>query len=154
MSLEELLVSLGLNLAANAIHEIIKKFAREGKEPTIENLQRYLSSHMNVDGAQIKAEKIIEFLAQHGNIVINSSSIHAARQVTMASNYGTVCVFGNNSTSTTNQTGIVAGQGAQIVMSGGGQRLFKPTTVLFAFSPKCALTRRSSGAAQTAAQPA
>ncbi|MEI6135219.1 MAG: hypothetical protein WCP72_09610 [Desulfomonile sp.] len=121
MSLEQLLANLGLNIAANVIYDLLKSFAKDTREPTVQALESYLASHLSVDGANIKAAKILEFLAEKGNIVITNSSIEAAKQITMSSSPGSICVFGNNSTSSTMKTAIETKDNAQIRMQGGAK---------------------------------
>lgn len=121
MTLETLLLNLGLNVAANYIYDLLTSYGRESTAPTVEGLQEYLVSHLKVDGASVKAEKLIEFLAQKGNISIINSSVHAAKQVSMGSAPGTVCVFGHNSRSSTDKTAIEASHDAAIKMQGGAK---------------------------------
>ena len=76
---------------------------------------------MRVDGADIKAETIITFLAQRGDIVITGSRIYAAEKIEMGSALGTKFVFGYNSSSSTSKSSIQAGHGAFIQCQGGAK---------------------------------
>lgn len=94
MDLEQLLTGLGLNIAANAVYDFLKSFARDEKEPTLKKLNEYLASHLSVNGANIKAAKIIEFLAQGGKYYHHKHvrrSCQANHDVIIPRNY--LCVW-------------------------------------------------------------
>ncbi len=71
MSLDELIASLGINIASNAIFEIIKSFSKTEHSSQLDDLQKHLASCLQVEDAQNKAGKIIEYISQHGNIIVN-----------------------------------------------------------------------------------
>jgi hypothetical protein len=71
MSLDELIASLGVNIASNAIFEIIKSFSKTGQSSQLDDLQKHLASCLQVEDAQNKAGKIIEYISQHGNVIVN-----------------------------------------------------------------------------------
>lgn len=84
-----------------------------------EALKNKLVSFLNIQGAEVKAEKIIDFLASNGDIMIEGSSIYANQSISMFSQQNTTLIFGNNSVSATDKTKIEAGHGAFIQAQGG-----------------------------------
>ena len=76
---------------------------------------------MSIDGADIKAEKLINFLARNGDISITGTTIYATDRITMASSAGTSFRFGDQSTSETNNTKIDADESAFIKGQGGAK---------------------------------
>jgi hypothetical protein len=121
MDLSQLLINLGLNVASNAIYDIVRFALRRSPEVTHDSLQKELAAFLRVDGADIKAETIITFLAQRGDIVITGSRIYATEKIEMGSAPGTKFVFGNNSSSSTSKSSIQAGHGAFIQGQGGAK---------------------------------
>jgi hypothetical protein len=117
--MDQLLLQLGLGVASNAIYDFLKSYFQNTAPFTKETLKVDLASFLHVQGADIKAEKIIEFLAQNGDIKIEGSTIFAANSITMFSQKGTNLVFGNESTSSTEKTKIDTGKGAFIQAQGG-----------------------------------
>jgi hypothetical protein len=114
MSLEQLLLQLGVSISANAVYDFIKtKSFNSADEASSE-----LNSKLDINNAEISG-KIINFLAQNGDIKIEGSNIYGENTVKMASSANTKLSFGNNSTSKTKNTSIEAGQGATIEMQGG-----------------------------------
>lgn len=113
MDLSQFLLQLGLGISANAIYDFIKSRSFS----SLENATSELNSSLNIGDTNISG-KIINFLAQNGNIKIEKSNIYGENGVTMASSSGTKLSFGNNSTSKTKNTSIEAGEGATIEMQG------------------------------------
>lgn len=126
MSLDQLLASLGLNVASNALYEIVRRYARSTPTPTAAGLKRELTSALNVLNAEVAADRIIEFLAHTGTITISGTQIFAAERITMASRPGTRVSFGGGSISRTNTTSIEAGYGARVEMQGGAMIVQNP----------------------------
>ena len=126
MTVEALLASLGVSLSASAVYDIAKAYLTKTQNPTPQGLRDHLASHLSIDGAKIVAEKLVEFLAQNGNIIITRSDVSARDQITMASFAGTVLRFGHGSSNRTETTGIEAGPGAEIRMQGGAKIVQNP----------------------------
>ncbi len=118
--MNELLLSLGVNIASNAVYDFLKS-ALDTPLTTRAQLVDRLSSQLNIANARIAAERIIDFAAQNGDINISGSYIYATDSITMSSASGTRFTFGNNSTSKTSSSEISAGQGATIVGQGGAR---------------------------------
>lgn|SRR3990167_3956518 len=121
MTLEQFLLQIGINLSSSFIYDVVKSYFTKEKNPTIEGLKTQLSSRLNIENANIKADNIIQFLADHGDINISGSQIYASKSIMMASSQDTKFTFGNNSTSKTDKTSIEAGHGAQIQGQGGAR---------------------------------
>lgn len=118
--MNELLLSLGVNIASNAIYDFLKSALTQQKL-TKDQLADQLSKYLNITNARIVADKIIDFAAQNGDININGTYIYANDSITMKSVSGTKFTFGNNSTSKTSTSEISAGSGASIEGQGGAQ---------------------------------
>ena len=114
MSLEQLLLQIGVNISSSVIYDFIK----HNSFNSIDSAVSKLNSELNVNNTDASA-KIISFLAQNGDIKIERSNIYGENCVTMASSTETKLSFGNNSTSKTKNTFIEAGEGATIEMQGG-----------------------------------
>ncbi len=117
MTLEQLLLSLGINIWASAIYDVVKKYFEENSSPSIAGLKEEISSSLEIDWADIKAENIIELLAQNWNIQISGSSIFAPNSISMWSTTWNQFTFWNNSISRTNHSSIEAWYGATIIWS-------------------------------------
>lgn len=115
MFLQEFLTSICADIAASKVIELVKKYSSPVE------LKEALVSEMNIQDANIKAENIIQFLANNGNIHITGTNISSPQSISMQTQRDTHLFFGNGSTSRTNTTLIHAGQGASIVASGGAR---------------------------------
>jgi hypothetical protein len=122
--MNELLLSLGVNLASNAVYDLLKSAL--GTSVTREQLVERIVSQLDITNASIAADRIIDFAAQNGDITISGTSIYAADSITMRSASGTKFTFGNNSSSKTSTTEITAGQGAIIEATGGAKIVQNP----------------------------
>ncbi len=112
--MEQLLLQLGLGIASNTMYDFLKDFFTKNYKPDRLQLQNKLASFLDVQNANIIADKIITFLAQNGDIRINGTSIYANDSISMSSTKNTKFTFGNNSSSTTKNTKIEVGNGAFI----------------------------------------
>lgn len=121
MTLEQLLLQLGINLSSSFVYDVVKSYFTKETNPTLEGLKSELSSRLNIANTSIKSDNIIQFLANNGDITISGSRIYASNSVIMASSRNTKFTFGNNSTSKTNKSSIEAGHGAQIQGQGGAR---------------------------------
>lgn len=121
MTLEQLLFQLGINLASSFVYEKVRDYFKNGANPTVDGLKGELVSYLNIQDADIKAGKIVEFLAQKGDINISGTRVYASDSITMTSSRNTKFAFGDNSSSRTDKSSIKAGHGAQIVGQGGAK---------------------------------
>jgi hypothetical protein len=122
--MNELLISLGVNLTSSAVYDIIKSAL--DTTLTREQLVERIASQLNIIDANILADKIIDFAAQNGDIIISQTSIYAADSITMRSASGTKFSFGNNSSSKTSTSEITAGHGASIEGASGAKIVQNP----------------------------
>lgn len=115
--MNELLASLGINIASSAMYDFLKSAISEtaSKEQLIERV----AGQLHITNANIAANQIIEFAAQNGDITIIGTSVYATESITIHSASGTKFTFGNNSISKTSTSKISAGYGAKIEGSGG-----------------------------------
>lgn len=121
MTLEQLLLELGLGITSNFIYGVIKNYIANKSNPTIEGLKETLISYIKIDSANVKADKIIQFLAENGDIIISDTHIYASKSIIMESNQNTKFDFGNNSSSKTNKSSIEAGNNCHIIGTGGAR---------------------------------
>ena len=117
------LAQLGLGVATNAVYDLLKGFA--GKQINPEQVAAEIQNRINMNGVSVRAETVISALAQNGLLVINQSHLHANESLIFGSTQGSA-IFGNNSTMTTNKTGISAGAGAFIESNGNAQIRHNP----------------------------
>jgi len=113
--MEQFLLSLGINLASNAIYDLLK--STTSKDELIDRI----ASQLSITDAKINAEKIIEFAAKNGDIIISGSSIAASNKITLNSNFGTKFCIKDNCVSQTSSTKIVVGKDASIIGTGGAK---------------------------------
>ncbi len=109
---------LGLGLATNAIYDLLKGLA--GKTVASQQVTKEVQDQINMFGISMRAETVINALAQNGLIVIQQSQLHANQGLTFGSQLGRAIV-GNNSTLSTNNTAITAGSGAFMETQGNAQ---------------------------------
>jgi hypothetical protein len=117
--METLLLSLGINLTSSAIYDIIKS-ALSSSNTSTAALTSAIANRLNIEGAEIAAEKIISFAANNGDINIIGSTVKSESAITMSSAAGTTLTF-QNSTSSTNRTQIKATGNARIVATGNAR---------------------------------
>lgn len=118
--MDPLLVQLGIGVASNAIYDFVQlKIA--SKTLTEKELANELTAFLHIEGQIIKAERIISFLAQNGDILIKKTSIKSNDSIVLASSNKTTLTLGDNSVSQTPSTSIEAGDGARIIIQGGAQ---------------------------------
>ncbi|MHA8083998.1 hemagglutinin repeat-containing protein [Aquirufa antheringensis] len=115
--MEDLLKSYGISIGSNVIYDLIKTAIT--KTASKEKLVSLISSELNIQNAIIAADKIIEFAARNGDIIITGTHVYASENITMRSASNTKFVFGENSTSQTATSKISAGTGARIEGQGG-----------------------------------
>jgi hypothetical protein len=119
MTLDSLLISLGVNLTSSFIYDKLKDFFQKQSQPSISDLKKELSKYIHVENARIVSDSIVEFLAKNGDITISGSKIFAKDTITMASATGTQFQIKDGSTSRTNHNFIDLGMGASITGQNG-----------------------------------
>ena len=117
--MEQLLLQLGIGITSNAVYDFLKNFFTANPQASRTQLENALIPFLNIQNANIVADKIINFLAENGDIRIEGTSIFANDSISMFSTKNTKFTFGNNSSSTTKNTKIDAGNGAFIQGQGG-----------------------------------
>lgn len=118
--MNELLLSLGVNIASSAIYDFLKS-TLTSESVSREQLTEELARFLNINNAKIIADKIIDFAAQNGDINISGSYIYAKDSITMCSASGTKFYLSNNNISKTSTSQISVGFGASIQGQGGAQ---------------------------------
>ncbi len=120
MELSTLLTSLGINIASSVIWDFIKSSISRGK--TKEEIIKELANFIQVEGADIKSQEIIEFFINNGQLYIENSQIYSKESIDYSTSINDSSLTMKNSTSKTNNTEIsVCGSGATIKMSGNAQ---------------------------------
>jgi len=117
--MDQLLLQLGLGITSNALYDFLKDFFSKNSKADRSQLENGLISFLNIQNANIVADKIIAFLAQNGDIRIEGTSIYANGSISMFSTRNTKFTFGSNSSSTTKNTKIEARNSAFIQGQGG-----------------------------------
>lgn len=119
MTLDSLLISLGVNLTSSFIYDILKDFFQKQSQPSISDLKNELTNYIDVKNARVVSESIVEFLAKNGDITISGSKIFAKDTITMVSTAGTQFQIKDGSTSRTDHNFIDLGMGASITGQNG-----------------------------------
>lgn len=119
MTLDSLLISLGVNLTSNFIYDKMKDFFQKQSQPAVSDFKIELLKYINVENAKVISDSIVEFLAKNGDITISGSKIFAKDTITMASAAGTKFQIKDDSTSRTDHTFIHLGMGASIIGQNG-----------------------------------
>ena len=119
MPIDTFLISLGINLTSNFLYDIIKSFLQRTPDPTVDELKAEIQKHLKIENSQIIAAKIIDFLANKGDIIISGSSVFARESISFQSSKNTKFQIKNGSSSKTDQTSISVGKSGIISGSGG-----------------------------------
>jgi hypothetical protein len=119
-----ILTQLGLGVATNAIYDFLKKTLAE-KQINSQQIVNEIQNQIKMHGVSVQADTVINALVQNGFLEINQSHLHANQRLIFGSSQGKA-IFGNNSTMTTNKTGILAGAGAFIETNGNAQVRHNP----------------------------
>ncbi len=117
------LSQLGLGLAANAVYDLIKNLG--SKTSDAQKVAEEIQNKINMFGVSMRAETVINALAQNGFLVIQQSHLHANQGLTFGSYQGSA-IIGNNSSLTTNNTAMTAGAGAFMETQGSAQVSHNP----------------------------
>jgi hypothetical protein len=112
--LEEFLMSIGANVSSDFIYDVLKVIFLHEKNPTRETLKKKLESELKIEGCDIFAEPIINFLAKNGDIIISGSNTFAPTAIFIASSKGTSFQLKNSTTSETTNTSIKVNGPAKI----------------------------------------
>ncbi|WP_416308319.1 hypothetical protein [Neptunicella sp. SCSIO 80796] len=115
MELLPLLQALGINITAGAILEIIKSWAND--EINDEELKKQLENQILIEGATIKAEDVINALAENGFITISDSHLHAEKCILLGSIDG-IAILGSDSKLTTKATSVETSGNGQVQTQG------------------------------------
>ena len=109
----------------------VKFYSKKAGKPSKEWLKETLISEPSNFNSEIKAEKIIEFLANSGKIIISGSKIYAKNKIEISSSQGNLFYFGNNRVSKTNNTSIEARGNSSIVGKGNVKITQRDGTITF-----------------------
>ncbi len=118
IEISQALADLGIKVGVSVLSHIVEGYFAKSTSPSVEGLKKELVSSLNLTNAEVKADKLIEFLAENGNITISDTSIYAKDKIVMASSKGTSFTFGNDSISETKNTKIEARGNSSIVGKG------------------------------------
>ncbi|MFA4846398.1 MAG: hemagglutinin repeat-containing protein [Patescibacteria group bacterium] len=121
MDITPLLKELGVGIASSAVYDAVRGYFRSTTAPTIAGLKETVRPILNIAGADVVADRVIDFLARNGDIRIVGTSIYASESITMSSSRDTRFDFGHGSTSRTDKSSIAAGLGANITGTGGAK---------------------------------
>ena len=120
MDLGTFLVSLGINLSSSIIYDFIKLAISKGK--TRKEIIHDLSNHLQIEGADVKSEKIIDFLIDNGTLCIENSKIYSNEAINYNTSTSNSRIAIKNTVSKTDCTEIsVNGNTATIKMSGNAK---------------------------------
>jgi hypothetical protein len=119
MTLESLLMSLGVNLTSSFIYDKLKDFFQKQSKPSISDLKNELFNYINVENAKVVSDSIVEFLAKNGDITISGSKIFAKDTIAMLSTSGTKFQIKDGNISKTDHNFIYLGMGASITGQNG-----------------------------------
>ena len=118
--LESILLSMGINISSNLIWDFIKKNLSSKK--TKEELVKELSNYIGIEGAEIKSEKIIDFLIDKGKLCIENSIVYAKEGIEYKTNNKDSNITMKNIVSATDNTRIsVHGSGSYIRITGNAE---------------------------------
>lgn len=120
MDLENFLVSLGINLSSSLTWDFTKLYISNGK--TRKEIIHDLSNHLQIEGSDVKSEKIIDFLIDNGTLCVENSKIYSNEAINYHTSTGKSSIAIRNTTSKTDSTKIsVNGNTAAIKMSGNAK---------------------------------
>lgn len=118
MGLNEYLIQLGIEVSAGVASTAISQLLSKKTFTKMELVETLKS--LSIINAEIRADNIIQFLAQKGDIAIQGTNIYSNHSIEMSSGLGTSVLFGHNSKSTTQKSSIETGHGAHLSMKNGG----------------------------------
>jgi len=118
MGLEQILLQLGLGVTSSAIYDFCKAYFSKSESVNINSFKEELASFLKIGGAEVAAEKIINFMAVNGDIEIKGSRIYAKSSILYSSEKNTKFSL-EGSRSETEKTRIDVGKKAKIEGQGG-----------------------------------
>jgi hypothetical protein len=130
LGLDKLVSDLGLNIAGNLLYDKLKEVFSNSEKISTEELKNSLVSYLNIENANIVADKMIRFLAERGDIDINGSEIFAKKSILYSSGQNTSFSL-ENSNSFTDKTGVILNNGKIIGTNGGGMRQNEDSSISF-----------------------
>lgn len=120
MDLTQFLISIGANLSSSVIYDLLKSRFTSSKSPlSQDDVIHSIASLIELDNAEVIAEKIVKFLADNGDIEIRNSFIYSKAGIIYLTNQTGKLIIGSNTNSETVNTKIAVGQNANINLSGG-----------------------------------
>jgi hypothetical protein len=117
--LGKLATDLGLHVTGHFLYDKLKEVFSQSEKINKEELKQELGSYLYIENANIVAEKIIQFLADEGDIDIKGSEIYAKKSLLYSSKQNTSFSL-ENSKSFTDKTGVILNNGKIIGVNGGG----------------------------------
>jgi hypothetical protein len=87
-----LLEQLGISVAGSAVYDAIKNYFATEPHPTREGLSQCLRSQITIEGQEVWADRLIQFLAAQGDIVIIGSEVRAPGLSMAAQDGSTIAV--------------------------------------------------------------
>ncbi|MDP3742288.1 MAG: hypothetical protein Q8R15_03170 [Candidatus Micrarchaeota archaeon] len=121
MTLDQLLLDLGVNVAGNFVYDTVRNYIAASTAPTRQELQSHIARQLNVIDAEIVADRIVDFLAQNGDILIQGTRIYAKDSITYQSSTGAKFELRDNVVSQTSKSSIIVGNGASVTGRGGAK---------------------------------
>lgn len=105
-NLQAILTSANIQIGADLIVNVIRKYFFSTKRPTIEGLRTEIKSQLKITNAEIIVDRIVEFLAQNGDIIIKGTPVSASDSIALISKYGTHFELRDGSSTKTGKTSI------------------------------------------------
>ena len=118
MDLSTLLGQLGLGIASQAIYELITSYGQENV--AADRVTSDIQNQINLHGITMKAETVINAMAENGFISIKGTQLHAKDSIVFGSKHGGASV-GNDSKLSTDRTAIEAKGNSSMNTEGNAQ---------------------------------
>jgi len=112
------LSQLGLGVATNAVYDVLKSVA--AKQGTVEQAVVEIQNTMNLYGVNVRAETVINAIADNGLLIIRRSDLYANNLITFGSVRGSASI-GDVSSLRTGGSSIEIGRGASMETHGNAQ---------------------------------
>src|SRR3989344_2799236 len=119
MNFDSYLAQIGLNLTSSFLYDKLKTIFSSNHSISSKDLKTEIARFLSIDGAEVKAEQIIKFLADNGDIKITNSSVQSNNSVLYGAGRDTSFSLKDNVVSSTSKSEISVGKNAQIKGSGG-----------------------------------
>jgi hypothetical protein len=123
--IQSFLTQLGIGVLSSAIYGKIQNYLSSTSDPSLADLKSILASTIQVENADIKAEKIVEFLANNGDIKIRGTNVYSSDSITMTSSENSHFQIGNGSSLKTDGSAISFKGGGRMVGQGGAKVILK-----------------------------